>query len=110
MLTNDPLSIATDESYSEESKDHNFENRKEDSPLILVVDDELINIELICMMMAARGYVSIDKATNGAEALEFVTNRLKGSRPMYRLILLDYSMPKMDGPSVSRAIRKLWKP
>ena len=32
---------------------------------------------------------------------------LEGKAPMYKVILLDYSMPDMDGPQVSIKIRKI---
>ena len=86
-----------------------MQSEKDDTPLILVVDDEPINIEILCMMMAAKGYANTDNALEGAKALELVINRLENGGPMYRLILLDFSMPNMDGPSVARAIRNLWK-
>ena len=54
MLINDLLPIQS-ESQSEELKDQNLQSKKDDTPLILVVDDEPINIEVLCMMMAAKG-------------------------------------------------------
>ena len=34
---------------------------------------------------------------------------IKGKAQMYKIIYSDYSMPKMDGPAVARAVRKLYK-
>ena len=48
-----------------------------------------------------------DCAFNGRVAIKHVLKRLKLEKPMYKLILLDYSMPGMDGPQVAQKIRKL---
>lgn len=46
--------------------------------------------------------VSSDSATRGSQALKLISNRLEqvyaGRAKMYKVILLDYSMPEMDGP------------
>ena len=43
-----------------------------------------------------------DSALSGNTALSLMEKRLevvyRGEAPMYKLILLDYSMPEMDGP------------
>ena len=88
----DPLPIDEIDYPSEESKELILLSKTEDA-LILVVDDEPINIEILCMRLAAKGYDYTDKAANGAEALDLVETRLESGRPMYRLILLDFSMP-----------------
>jgi len=70
-------------------------------PLVLIVDDEPMNILLMNSMLEDRGIIT-DYTTSGSAALSLVENRLKhvieGKAVMYRLILLDYSMPEMDGP------------
>ena len=48
---------------------------------------------------------------SGAQALSLLKKRVEkviaGEAEMYKLFLLDYSMPEMDGPQVAIEIRKL---
>ena len=47
-------------------------------------------------------------ATSGIEAIGIIENRIAdtlfGQGKMFKIILLDYSMPEMDGPAVARKI------
>jgi DNA-binding response OmpR family regulator len=66
---------------------------------ILIVDDEELIREMIIEYISIEDY-SIDEAVDGVEALNmFKTNT-------YSLIILDIMMPKMDGWTVCREIRK----
>ena len=74
-------------------------------PKILVVDDDAMNIKVISSMLNDIGYES-DSAMDGQEALSKIIERASnfkeaGGPPMYKIILLDYSMPEMDGPTVA---------
>ena len=90
-----------------------MEDGKETEPQILVVDDEPMNIEVMEMMISNNNQ-SIDRAHNGLQAIAKVKDRLnkclerRSSQNMYKLILLDYSMPEMDGPQVSMNVRDLF--
>ncbi|MCX7709463.1 MAG: response regulator transcription factor [Clostridia bacterium] len=66
---------------------------------ILIVDDEARIREMIREYISSEGY-EIDEAENGIEALEIFQQR------EYTLIILDVMMPRMDGWSVCREIRK----
>lgn len=66
---------------------------------ILIVDDEKRMREMIREYTRPEGFI-IDEASNGAEAMEMVNNQ------QYSLILLDVMMPKIDGWTVCREIRK----
>ena len=55
-----------------------------------------------------------DRALSGAQAINLFRKRIEQlksdpSTTMYKLILLDYSMPGMDGPEVAVEIQKLFK-
>jgi CheY-like chemotaxis protein len=68
---------------------------------VLIVDDDNMNIEVIKAMLDSLNVIS-DTALSGNAALSLIELRLeavyRGEAPMYKLILLDYSMPEMDGP------------
>jgi len=66
---------------------------------ILIVDDEELIRDLIKEYISSENF-SADEAADGREALEFFQQN------SYSLIILDVMMPKMDGWSVCREIRK----
>lgn len=65
---------------------------------ILIVDDELLNCELLEAMLEMNGYES-EIATSGEAALEMLSDHTS-------LVLLDVTMPKMNGFDVVRRIRE----
>jgi len=67
-------------------------------PLILVVDDLPVNIQLIQNYLSAVGYDTM-AANNGEEALARIRERLPD------LILLDVMMPRMDGFETCRHLK-----
>ena len=67
--------------------------------LILVVDDEFGVAEVLDAILGDVGH-EVVTAANGREALD----RLKERPP--DLVLLDFMMPVMDGPSVLKAMRE----
>ena len=45
-----------------------------------------------------------ETANNGQQALDLVKQRLRNNKKMYKLIIMDYSMPVMDGPTACKEI------
>jgi len=66
---------------------------------ILVVDDDPDFLQLLEFDLKKRGY-EVVSVTNGAEALE----QTKAEKP--QLIVLDIKMPKMDGYTFVRLLKK----
>jgi CheY-like chemotaxis protein len=72
-------------------------------PVILVVDDDPLERELFKKRLEGAGYVVVE-ARSGSQALDVIVNtRLD-------LIVLDLSMPEMDGLELLRALRHVPKP
>ncbi|HET7065274.1 MAG TPA: hybrid sensor histidine kinase/response regulator [Rudaea sp.] len=70
------------------------------APLVMVVDDESINVQLISTLLTERGY-DVLPALSGEEALERSAIR----RP--DLAIFDLKMPGMDGIALCRQFREI---
>ena len=81
-------------------------------PSILIVDDEAMNREVLNAMLVELGYTNNDQAYSGNGALQKIYERFELVRVsqarMYQVILLDYSMPDLDGPQVAQRIRQFY--
>lgn len=64
----------------------------------LVVDDNLINLDIAAETLLSSG-AHVDSAPGGEEALTFL------AKTKYDLVLLDLTMPGVDGMAVGRSIR-----
>jgi two-component system cell cycle response regulator DivK len=71
-----------------------------DEGTVMVVDDSDDIRTLICMNLRCKGYLVLE-AANGKEAVELATRSHPG------LILMDLSMPVMDGYEATRLIKAL---
>ena len=67
---------------------------------ILVVDDNVDNLELVVKILSKKGY-SIIEAVDGEEALS------KAIDEGPDLILMDISLPKMDGYEVTKRLQEM---
>jgi CheY-like chemotaxis protein len=70
-----------------------------DSPLILVVDDSPIQRKIYSTALKADGY-GVVVAENGLQGVEMALQYEPA------LILMDVSMPEMDGPTAVRELRR----
>ena len=75
-------------------------NNINEKPLILIVDDTLMNIRVLGT--ALQDECQIRVATSGEEALEMATKL-----PVPDLILLDIMMPEMNGFQVLEVLKSL---
>jgi CheY-like chemotaxis protein len=76
---------------------------KADSPSLLLVDDNKINLSLLRTYMRKRKYDVVDEAENGLEAV----NKFEGREGGYDIIFMDISMPVLDGFGATRQIRAI---
>lgn len=65
---------------------------------ILLVDDDAVTLEIMSLYL--KEFYTVFTVTTGTEALRFLSTH------SIDLILLDYMMPEMDGPTVFVNIRK----
>jgi two-component system sensor histidine kinase/response regulator len=69
------------------------------APLVLVVDDQPVNIQLLKHKLERDANVRIETAENGQECLDMVSKHLPD------LILLDVMMPVMDGIETCKRLK-----
>lgn len=84
-----------------------FEHNEYFPPRVLLVDDNEINLKLL-VVFAKRQNLRYAEATNGLEALEIYKREANTTDPPSRpfdFILMDVSMPIMDGLTSTRQIR-----
>ncbi|OCT49011.1 sensor histidine kinase/response regulator [Cladophialophora carrionii] len=81
-----------------------------DRPRVLVVDDNQINLHLLVTFVRRSGHPH-DSATNGLEAVQTYKKSVQedGGKRAFKYILMDISMPVMDGMSATKEIRKFEK-
>ena len=69
--------------------------------IILLADDEMMLRDLLAELLESNGY-SVIKVSSGVEALKVLTEEIKVD-----LVIMDYSMPEMNGLECVNEIRKL---
>ena len=70
---------------------------------LLVVDDSSLNRKMLCRLLKDQ----VKSITEAADGLEAVSYMKCADKSMIDVILMDYIMPNMDGPTATREIRAL---
>ena len=70
---------------------------------VLVVDDVEVNVQLLTEWLRS-WRMQVDSAADGEQALVLMREAAKRRNP-YKVAILDYLMPRMDGEMLGRAIR-----
>ncbi|MCR5438044.1 MAG: response regulator [Selenomonas sp.] len=78
-------------------------NREKIQGRVLLVEDNEINAEIVFALLEGTG-IELELATNGAEAVDMVTN---AGDYGYGLILMDLQMPLMNGLEATKMIRSM---
>ena len=73
---------------------------------VLIVDDASSNRKMVRRVLG-RSISAADEAEDGLAALYKVTHKMERDESLYDVILIDFMMPNMDGPTATRAIRGL---
>ncbi|PVH86453.1 hypothetical protein DL98DRAFT_510520 [Cadophora sp. DSE1049] len=76
---------------------------KLETPTLLLVDDNQINIRLLSTYLNRRNYAVIHEAMDGLQAVQKVEARSQG----YDIIFMDITMPILDGFGATRQIRAI---
>ena len=72
---------------------------------ILVVDDSPLNRKMLSKLLKSKGH-DIEEAADGQKGVDIVKQEADAGRN-FDVILMDFVMPVMDGPTATRAIRAM---
>ncbi|KIV79285.1 hypothetical protein PV11_06853 [Exophiala sideris] len=89
------------------AEDPELEKQAENRPRVLVVDDNNINLHLLVTFVRKTGNPH-ESATNGLKALEAYKRSVEDKKA-FKYILMDISMPIMNGIAATKEIRKFEK-
>ena len=73
---------------------------------ILLVDDSALNRKMLGRLLRAHN-VSVVEAADGLHCLEYMNRIDKGEVEPVQIILMDYEMPRLNGPDTTQQLRAL---
>jgi osomolarity two-component system, sensor histidine kinase TcsA len=100
-MTNLTAQLARSTSVTSNSKPSSMLREIFKTKVLLLAEDNIINQKVMLKMLRSLGFVRVDVATDGAQAIQLVN----GSPKDYDLILMDISMPVLDGIATTTQLR-----
>ena len=94
-------------------RNYDFAHEKWNEMSALVVDDSDMSRRMVCKILEATKTIACDQASDGSIAVRMVEEKIaaREDSPLnsrrYDLILMDYQMPNMDGPTAISMIRNM---
>eukprot|EP01039_Chlorochromonas_danica_P011647 gene11647-13062_t len=73
---------------------------------ILITDDSALNRKMVCRLLRTAGYTCFE-AADGQECVDKALQAAEGLHEPIDLILMDYEMPRMNGPVACNVLRSL---
>eukprot|EP00607_Mallomonas_marina_P000058 CAMPEP_0182439350 /NCGR_PEP_ID=MMETSP1167-20130531/86382_1 /TAXON_ID=2988 /ORGANISM="Mallomonas Sp, Strain CCMP3275" /LENGTH=150 /DNA_ID=CAMNT_0024633027 /DNA_START=1050 /DNA_END=1502 /DNA_ORIENTATION=- len=80
-------------------------HRKSDYREVLVVDDAAMNRKMMIRLLTGH-CDGVSTAIDGVDGVAKMRHSLEEKRP-YSLVLMDYQMPNMDGPTATKEMREM---
>ena len=74
--------------------------------VVLIIDDELFNRMSLSMVLQSAQIRSVT-ASGGLKAVDIFNNLINLRKPIFRVVLLDFSMPDMNGPQTATEIFRI---
>ena len=87
-------------------KEHNSLSNEEFNDKVLIIDDEPMNITVLKSLLENEK-VESESMASGVKALEHLGDLIFTRQPLYKVILIDFCMPGLDGPQTALHIREL---
>eukprot|EP00607_Mallomonas_marina_P001758 CAMPEP_0182437806 /NCGR_PEP_ID=MMETSP1167-20130531/85297_1 /TAXON_ID=2988 /ORGANISM="Mallomonas Sp, Strain CCMP3275" /LENGTH=423 /DNA_ID=CAMNT_0024630857 /DNA_START=992 /DNA_END=2263 /DNA_ORIENTATION=- len=86
--------------------DRNTEPTVRSEVRLLVVDDAAVNLKIMCRGLKSLGYTQIEQAEDGAQAVSVLRTAQENEQTPH-VVLMDYQMPVMDGPTAAKTMREM---
>jgi len=83
-----------------------LETGNKEEAAVLIVDDSAANRKMLGRLMRGRSAVC-EVAEDGQEAVDRINQMKKDNITLYDIILMDWEMPRMNGPTATKTLREI---